>query len=367
MAPPWRRSLWLSLVLPHAPLADAAQPAVRKLLVDELFLGQDPLEAPAGAAVLAALGPDEQMTHVSPRDIDAVLELAPQPVSFWLELGAFEGGSAILAGRRAAARAGAAGASETCVVAVDTFLGDLRVLWEQPPDKRRQLLRPDGTVSLYERFRANVQRAGQANAVLPLPATSVVALRLFASLAERGVAPRPQVIYLDSAHEEGEVLLELDLAWRAIAPGGIIFGDDWVLPEGRAADRVEGSVEDGGAVQRDVLRFAEAHGRELDDTLGKRAWPTRTLGRARPGLFVSYLSFQWFLRKLPDAELPPDATVPPSRAAAAVPAASAAAAFDCWSDGYEEGDCCDVQRFGSGGNPKCWDLVFTFARCCVSR
>eukprot|EP00421_Protoceratium_reticulatum_P037158 CAMPEP_0168463622 /NCGR_PEP_ID=MMETSP0228-20121227/55153_1 /TAXON_ID=133427 /ORGANISM="Protoceratium reticulatum, Strain CCCM 535 (=CCMP 1889)" /LENGTH=263 /DNA_ID=CAMNT_0008479089 /DNA_START=81 /DNA_END=869 /DNA_ORIENTATION=+ len=251
------------------------------------------------------------MTHVSRKDIDMVLKLAPQPVSLWLELGAFEGGSAILAARRAELRSQAAGAAaETCIVAVDTFLGDLRVLWEQPPEQRRQLLRPDGTVGLYDRFRANVRRSGQQHAVLPLPATSVVALRLFASLAARGAAPAPQVVYLDSAHEEGEVLLELGLAWEALAPGGILFGDDWILPEGRqeggegggsGSPRATASGPDGGAVQRDVLRFAEAHGDELDDTLGTRAWPMRTLGRVRPGLFVSYLSFQWFVQKLPSA------------------------------------------------------------------
>ena len=24
--------------------------------------------------------------------------------------------------------------------------------------------------------------------------------------------------------------------------------------------------------------------------------------------------------------------------------------FDCWSDGYAQGDCCDVAKFGPGGN-----------------
>merc|ERR1719510_1146260 len=167
--------------------------------------------------------------------------------------------------------------------------------------------------------------------ILPLPATSVVALRLAAVLAQRGTVPAPQVIYLDSAHEEGEVLLELGLAWLALAPGGIVFGDDWVLPEGRGTEREEGTTVDGGAVQRDVLRFAEAHTPELDDTFGSRAWPMRTLGRARPGLFVSYNSFQWFMRKLPDA-------IPSiGGRAASVPTLveGPLTGFDCWSDGYK--------------------------------
>ena len=50
--------------------------------------------------------------------------------------------------------------------------------------------------------------------VLPLQATSAVALKLVATLASKQVIPLPEVIYLDSAHEEGETLLELSLASR---------------------------------------------------------------------------------------------------------------------------------------------------------
>merc|ERR1712224_1012176 len=146
-----------------------------------------------------------------------------------------------------------------------------------------------GTTRLLERFRRNIHNAGHADVVIPLPATSVVALRLLAVLSRNGTIPAPQVIYLDSAHEEGEVLLEMELAWAALAPGGIIFGDDWQL--------YGGVVGDTEPVQRDVLRFAEARQSELDDNFGPAAFPTRTLGRVRPGLFVSYLSFQWFMKK----------------------------------------------------------------------
>mmetsp|Transcript_5851 Transcript_5851/g.16637 ORF Transcript_5851/g.16637 Transcript_5851/m.16637 type:complete len:388 (-) Transcript_5851:212-1375(-) len=348
-----------AVTAPSAPTRPG--PSVLDTLVAELFLGRNPLHF--GEFDVDPLMPTEEMTHVSPRDVDMVLELAPQPVSFWLELGAFEGGSAILVAQRAKLRgsASAAGPERTAVVAVDTFLGDVRVLWERPPEERQKLLRPDGTVSLYDHFRANVRRAGHADTVLPLPATSVVALHLIARMARRGTVPQPQVIYLDSAHEEGEVLLELQLAWEAVAPGGILFGDDWVLPEnmGEASAGSGG----GGAVQRDVLRFAEAHQGELDDELGPRAQPLRTLGRARPGLFVSYLSFQWFMRKLPGGAPGPAPAGHYGAPARAAPEA-APAGFDCWSGGYEAGDCCDEQRFGPGGNLKCWDIVFTFEQCC---
>eukprot|EP00928_Gymnodinium_smaydae_P012638 TRINITY_DN14587_c0_g4_i3.p1 TRINITY_DN14587_c0_g4~~TRINITY_DN14587_c0_g4_i3.p1 ORF type:complete len:264 (-),score=63.13 TRINITY_DN14587_c0_g4_i3:265-1056(-) len=212
---------------------------------------------------------------------------------------------------------------------------------------------PDGTVALYDRFCANVHQAGQAHAVLPLPATSIVALRLVASMAARGTVPAPQVIYLDSAHEEGEVFLELELAWKALSPGGIMFGDDWVLPPSQS-DEADGRG-DGNMVQRDVLRFAAVHADELDDDLGPQAQPLRTLGRPRRGLFVSYNSFQWFIRKRVGVE-----AVAPSRQTAVAETVD----FDCWSDGYDSGDCCDEERFGPGGNKNCWDIVFTFEQCC---
>lgn len=340
------RKCFAAIVLLHAvghgdtarPQAIARRPPVARTLVDTLFLGSDPMVVGLRDTRQTL---DEQMTHVSGKDIDMVLSVAPQPVSFWLELGAYEGGSAILTARRAEQHL----AGATAVVAVDTFLGDARTLWLRTPEERRELLRPDGTVSLYDTFRANVRAASLESAILPFPATSVVALRVVRELSQQGEVPAPQVIYLDSAHEEGEVLLELRLAWEAVAEGGIVFGDDWVLP---------GPGDSGGPTQRDVLRFAEARASELDDTLGERVKDLRTLGRVRPGLFVSYNSFQWFMRKLPGAT-PLSPLLDP---------ATAPAGFDCWSSGYKEGDCCDSDKFGPDGNSDCWDLVFTFERCC---
>lgn len=57
-----------------------------------------------------------------------------------------QGGSAILTAERVLANE-----LETSVVAVDTFLGDLHVLWERPPLDRAQLLKRDGSVALFDR------------------------------------------------------------------------------------------------------------------------------------------------------------------------------------------------------------------------
>jgi len=314
-----------------AAFADAApleRPPVGRTLVESLFLGADPLggghreEEPHGG-----------MTHLFARDLDMVFQFAPKPLNFYLELGSYEGGSAILTARHAAER----GIRDLTVVAVDTFIGDLWVLWEVEPGERRRHMRADGSVTLLDRFKTNVLRSGVAGAILPLQATSIVGLKLFDALGRRGVVPRPQVIYLDSAHEEGEVLLELELAWKTVAPGGIVFGDDWVLGD--------------GAVRRDLLRFVSAHAGELDDDFGRsaEAWG-RVLGRVQRGLFLSYNSIQFFMRKLPDGVREPD---PPTLTS-----------FDCWGGGFDGGGCCSTAH-GPGGNPDCWDQVYSFKLCCT--
>eukprot|EP00435_Cladocopium_sp_Y103_P042751 s444_g11.t2 len=358
------KRLAASLCLCAATCREGPRPQIAKILVDELFLGSalgqyfwDPRvrhvsctapefgrNDPMAIFEEEDLVVDKGMTHVSAKDVDMVLAVAPQPVTFWLELGSFEGGSAIVASEQILLHG-----LNTSVVAVDTFLGDHRVLWERSPEERRHLLRPDATISLFNRFRTNVRRAGLQSCVLPLPATSVVALKLVHSLAKRQITPLPEVIYLDSAHEEGEVLLELNLAWKALAPGGVLFGDDWLLPE----DDEDGTYLE-GATHRDVLRFSALVEDQLDDDWGLKIQSLRTLGRVRPGLFVSYNSFQWFMKKLPNA----DSASTGDHLRASNPG------YVCWSEGFRKEDCCDEERFGPEGNPKCWDLVFTQDRCC---
>jgi len=350
--------------LPSGPKQGSAQgrPLLAQTLIDDLYLGLDPLAEVGGCvAEGAGVSLDESMTHVSARDIDVVLQLAPEPLTFWVELGSYEGGSAILAAKRIQARALRDAADPvTTVLAVDPFV---QLSWRDTPAQRARLLRPDGTSRLYGYFCANVRRESVTDLVLPLAATSLGALRLIAELAQSGSKsiPQPQVIYLDSAHEEGEVLLELRLAWDVLAPGGVIFGDDWILPAGRGSDRRPlGPQDPHGGVQRDVLRFAKERQSQLDDSLGKAAqgqgdFSGRTLGRPRHGLFVSYLSFQWFMRKRSDGLQALDQHVTQD---------GADASFDCWSGGFGQGDCCDEGRYGPDGNPMCWDIVFTFEQCC---
>ena len=279
------------------------------------------------------------ITQVKASDVDLALEVAPKPLTFWLELGAFEGGSAILTAERILLKR-----LNTSVITVDTFIGDYGSLWVRIPEEKLWYLRPDGTISLFDRFRTNVRRFGMQSCILPIQATSVVALKMVHLLYEQQMVPLPQVIYLDAAHEEGEVFLELELAWKALAPGGVLFGDDWLFPVG---------------AHRDILRFAAQFAEQLDDDWGLKVRHLRVLGRVRPGLFVSYRSFQWFMKKPFSAVDPPKDIKEPEQATEATPG------FICWSEGYRWEDCCH-EKFGPGGNANCWDVMFTHAKCCMN-
>jgi predicted O-methyltransferase YrrM len=170
-------------------------------------------------------------TNVTPDLIAAILEEVKP--AFWLELGTMLGGSAIVT-------AGCVKQLEleTSVCCVDPFTGDVNTwLWEKDARARgewRYLKLTAGKPTIYERFLANVRHVGHDDILVPLPATSLVAMRLIRVLVEEGRLSRvPEVIYLDAAHEPGETLLELQNAWHLLSPGGVLFGDDWSWPSVR--------------------------------------------------------------------------------------------------------------------------------------
>ena len=72
-----------------------------------------------------------------------------------------------------------------------------------------------------------------------LRATSVVGLKSMLRFAQFRNVRRPSILYLDSAHEAFETLLELHYAYMLVGPNGVVFGDDWIWP----------------AVKNDVIAF----------------------------------------------------------------------------------------------------------------
>jgi len=184
--------------------------------------------------------------------IDAVLDI--EKPSFWLEIGSMIGNSAI----RVADAIKKTG-RETEVVCIDPFCGDVN-FWDREwaKDERQAsnwkfMNLQAGRATIYERFLANVSVAGHTDIIIPIQVTSSIGLRLLRRLFDSGrLTTLPQVIYLDSSHEAGETLLELQGCWSTLGKRGILMGDDWSWD----------------AVRRDVTGFAATikinAGRQLD-------------------------------------------------------------------------------------------------------
>lgn len=80
------------------------------------------------------------------------------------------------------------------------------------------------TERLYDRFRANIEDAGQAAKVEVLRGHSADGLL---RLLGRGDVS-PALIYVDGSHEAPDVLTDLVLAFRLAPPGGVILCDDYL-------------------------------------------------------------------------------------------------------------------------------------------
>jgi hypothetical protein len=135
-----------------------------------------------------------------------------------IEVGTWKGASAI----RMAEEVAAAGL-ETQILCVDTWLGALEFWTDQDdPERYKSLQLRNGWPQVYYQFLANVCHKGHQRRIVPFPQTSSTAalwLRYFGFTAE--------LIYVDASHEEDDVYGDLIAYWEVLAPGGILFGDDW--------------------------------------------------------------------------------------------------------------------------------------------
>ncbi len=113
---------------------------------------------------------------------------------------------------------------------------------------------PEQTESLYERFLANLRESGQAQKAEVLRMDSFAGLtRLLASGA------RADLVYVDGSHEAPDVLADLVLSFRLLAPGGVILCDDylWSREETSRADIL-------GCPKLAIDAFTNIHRRQID-------------------------------------------------------------------------------------------------------
>jgi len=177
--------------------------------------------------------------------LDALYKMLGKNPQLIVEVGSFHGHSAILQAQYLKQR----GLDNVPLVCIDPWTGDLgMLLFRNDWDKK---LTPgelfDGRSTSYWQFMANVKHRidnGEifSKTILPIVTTSIVAARfLFATQIT------PDMVYLDSAHEFDETFTELTLYFHALAPGGIVFGDDFTWE----------------AVSHDVKKFAAKNGLEI--------------------------------------------------------------------------------------------------------
>lgn len=237
-----------------AGVASGSKRFVRQQLIEQLWIGGDPFSF----ADLGFVDRGYPSTNIQHDLVEAILsDLRPQ---FWLELGTMLGGSAIVTARSVKDLG-----LDTTICCIDPFCGDVNMwAWERELHEKgewRYLKLEEGRPTIYDRFLANVQAEGQDDVIVPIICTALVGLRLLRLLAEQGrISQLPEVIYLDSAHEPDETLLELQNAWSTLPPGGVLFGDDWLWPSVRGDVRRFGQAieADTGRMVAFLRRFDES-------------------------------------------------------------------------------------------------------------
>jgi len=135
-----------------------------------------------------------------------------------VEVGTWKGGSAIHMAEILATEK-----IDAHMVCIDTWLGALE-FWtdHSDPDRYKSLRLKNGWPQVYYQFLANVVHKGHQARITPFPQTSATGAMWLAAFGIKA-----DVIYVDGSHEEEDVYADVLGYWEALAPGGVLFGDDW--------------------------------------------------------------------------------------------------------------------------------------------
>ena len=109
------------------------------------------------------------------------------------------------------------------IICIDTWLGALEFWCDQSdPDRFGSLKLRHGFPTVYYQFLANVCHQGSQDCIIPFPQTSATG-----ALWLRCHGITSPLVYIDASHEEEDVFSDLVDYWEIVAPGGVLFGDDW--------------------------------------------------------------------------------------------------------------------------------------------
>jgi len=104
------------------------------------------------------------------------------------------------------------------IYCVDTWLGNLEFWGAAGPEMDVV----HGFPRVYRQFLSNVVHLGYQDMVVPYPMTSLIGAKYFLKM---GISSK--LIYVDASHEEEDVYPDVSWYWKVLAPGGVMFGDDW--------------------------------------------------------------------------------------------------------------------------------------------
>jgi hypothetical protein len=135
-----------------------------------------------------------------------------------VECGTWLGGSALNTARNIKAL-GESGR----LLCIDSWQGPY-VFWDQEycPVGYDKLRLVHGWPQVYYDFLSNVVISDMQDVIIPFPQSVEVACQL---LVKYGV--KSEMIYIDASHEEREVARDIHDYLQLLAPGGVIFGDDY--------------------------------------------------------------------------------------------------------------------------------------------
>jgi cephalosporin hydroxylase len=198
---------------------------LRELVLHRLFRGIDPYSEwkNHSGKVADHSYPHSGLPFQLVKETIAKLQNRGFPLDLIVEVGSFKGGSAAIL----AAATKEAGLQST-ILCIDTFLGDVNMRIDHN-GWLEWLSLEGGHPTVYDQFMANILDKGYQNTILPLVSSSTVGLRILERLGLQ--AP---LAYLDSAHEEGETILELRLLSKIMPAGSILLGDDFTWPSVRS-------------------------------------------------------------------------------------------------------------------------------------
>jgi cephalosporin hydroxylase len=110
---------------------------------------------------------------------------------------------------------------DTKFICIDTWLGSHVDLWRNA-DYRNDLMLRQGYPTMFRQFIFNMIAAEAIDYVYPLPMTSTAAAATIASMNLKA-----DIIYIDAAHDEEDVAIDIKRFYPLLQPGGLIFGDDY--------------------------------------------------------------------------------------------------------------------------------------------